>query len=141
MEHDLGWVGIEVGGYGSACEHSLWRAVKAVGIPPEIGGLTAGRLHIYRQALKGPIPDELGLLTNLRELDLGRNDLTGVMPASLGLLSNLTKMSAGNRLHGPLPPALGQLANLKSLRVQENSFPIPCGTGAGAAQDSRGCHA
>ena len=39
--------------------------------------------------MTGPIPAELGNLTNLEHLFLGGNELTGPIPAELGNLTNL----------------------------------------------------
>ena len=44
--------------------------------------------------LSGPIPAELGHLTNLESLNLSSNQLSGPIPAELGHLTNLE--SAGS---------------------------------------------
>ena len=46
-----------------------------------------------RHGLNGPIPPELGKLTNLVHLDLCMNDLTGSIPPELGNLTNLQDLS------------------------------------------------
>ena len=78
--------------------------------------------------LKGPIPTELGTLTNLELLWLGRNDLSGPIPTELGTLANLESLDlGGNSLSGPIPTELSSLANLESLDLGGNSLsgPIP----------------
>ena len=52
----------------------------------------------------GLIPTELGLLSNLKELDFSFNKLTGSIPSELGLLTYLTSINlSGNELIGTFP--------------------------------------
>ncbi|KAJ1393469.1 Leucine-rich repeat [Sesbania bispinosa] len=52
----------------------------------------------------GPIPDELGNLTNLKVLDLHKNNLNGSIPVSLGQLTGLMSLDlSGNKLTGSIP--------------------------------------
>lgn len=94
------------------------------GIPPEWGQLTALRyLALYTNdttdGLSGPIPDELGLLSELVELNVSQQDLSGPIPAFLGEMSNLQALSLfGNQFEGLLPAALGDLAALQYLDVR-----------------------
>ncbi len=58
--------------------------------------------------LSGPIPAELGDLSNLTYLSLGENGLSGPIPAELGELSKLTHLNlVANALLDPIPPELG----------------------------------
>ena len=59
--------------------------------------------------LTGPIPPELGSLTRLERLVLGRG-----RPAEEG--------APANRLFGPIPPELGMLANLQVLSLGYNEL-------------------
>ena len=59
-------------------------------------------LNIPHYSLKGPLPAELGRLTNLRELDLRYNELSGSIPAELGGLTNLKVLNlTANEGHVP----------------------------------------
>ena len=90
------------------------------------GSLT--HLVLIQNQLAGPIPSELGSLSNLTELSLIGNELTGPIPSELGSLSNLTLLSLEyNQLTGPIPPELGNLANLRGLGLGRNQLtgPIP----------------
>ena len=85
-------------------------------------------VFIHVEILWGPIPPELGQLTNLTNLNLGYNQLTGPIPLELTQLTNLTSLNlGGNRLTGPIPTELGQLTNLEYLYLGYNQLtgPIP----------------
>ncbi|ORX34884.1 hypothetical protein BCR36DRAFT_375870 [Piromyces finnis] len=57
------------------------------------------------------------------DIDLDLNDLIGPIPPELGNLSNLkTLFLAHNELSGSIPPELGNLSNLKSLNLAENNL-------------------
>ena len=86
------------------------------------------RCGCWTTGLTGPIPAELGDLTNLQELWLDRNRLTGPIPAALGALTNLqTLRLMDNELTGPIPAELGALTNLQTLDLGSNRLtgPIP----------------
>ena len=57
------------------------------GIEVEDSAVT--RLYLNANALTGPIPPELGQLTNLQSLWLSHNELSGPIPSELGQLTNL----------------------------------------------------
>ena len=104
-------------------------------------------------ALSGPLPLELGQLTQLESLDLDNNQFSGTIPLSFGGLTNLTYLSlaendlsgsvpAGvgdftsniayidlhnNHFSGELPPQIGQLTQLTNLLINGNRFsgPLP----------------
>jgi hypothetical protein len=72
----------------------------------------------------GPLPTELGLLSNsLRALELGSNPFTGKLPSELGHLTLLQTLSIEhNRLTGSLPLELNSLKRLKVLELGHNFF-------------------
>ncbi|KAH6835663.1 hypothetical protein C2S53_010541 [Perilla frutescens var. hirtella] len=73
--------------------------------------------------ITSPIPNELGNLSNLLELNLGYNDLTGLIPTALGHLSNMQLLTIrGNKLQGPISDVLCNLKKLYSLDCSENRF-------------------
>lgn len=61
-----------------------------------------GNMTFYSNAITGMLVTELGLLLNLRHLDLGGNQLEGVIPTELRVLSQLRKscLSGASNMHG-----------------------------------------
>ena len=109
-------------------------------IPPELGNLTdLTRLDLAHNFLSGPVPTELGRLTDLESLNLGYNDLTGPIPAELGSLTDLESLHlGGNDLTGPIPAEFGKLGSLTWLWLFGNSLtgPIPAELGSLADLES-----
>lgn len=101
-------------------------------IPREIALLTSLKaLDLSLNALgAAPLPTELGLMTNLRDLRISFSRAPGKIPTELSQLTNLIILDLfGNALHGPIPTALGRLTNLEWLNVGGNNQnltgPIP----------------
>ncbi len=98
-------------------------------IPDALGGLTAlTELDLHENQLSGPIPDALGDLTALTALNLAGNQLSGPIPDALDDLTALTFLGlSDNQLSGPIPDALGDLTALTFLGLSDNqlSGPIP----------------
>jgi len=81
------------------------------------------RLHLWSWGLAGTIPDSLGNLTNLEELNLTFNSLAGTIPDSLGNLTNLRILELrDNDLTGTIPASLGNLRNLQLLYLWDNNL-------------------
>ena len=71
--------------------------------------------------LAGPIPAELGNLSNLKSLDLSQ-PVVAEIPGELGNLSNLESLNlSSNELTG-IPGELGNLSNLESLNLSSNEL-------------------
>ena len=92
-------------------------------IPPELGRLTnLERLQLHENGLSGPIPPELGQLANLIFLSLSINELSGPIPPELGQLTILERLWLhGNQLSGPIPVELGNLTGLTELRIDSDT--------------------
>ena len=76
---------------------------------------------MFDSGLTGPIPRELGNLTNLIGLDLGGNALSGSVPSNLGNLTKLESLSlVGNALTDPIPQAFFELSRLEKLWLLNN---------------------
>lgn len=108
-------------GWGTADPYCNW-----YGVICEAGHVKL--LDLSGNQLSGPIPPEMGNLSNLKGLDLTRNQLSGLIPPELGNLLNMEILNLWeNQLRGPIPPELGNLSNLRYLSLENNqlSGPIP----------------
>ena len=114
------WHGVVTNSDGRVAELWLWGNQLRGPIPAELGELTELQtLDLRSNRLTGPIPAELGDLTDLRRLYLRSNQLTGPIPAELGDLTNLESLwLSNNNLTGPIPAWLGNLTDLESLRLE-----------------------
>ena len=81
------------------------------------------QLALEANGLTGPIPFEIGSLTDLRRLSLQNNHLSGAIPGQLGNLANLEYLNLReNMLRGVIPPELSRLTNLKELYLAGNQL-------------------
>uniref|UniRef100_A0A0D9WDP6 non-specific serine/threonine protein kinase n=1 Tax=Leersia perrieri TaxID=77586 RepID=A0A0D9WDP6_9ORYZ len=68
--------------------------------------------------LSGPLPKELGNLTNLLSLGISFNNYSGQLPEELGNMTNLQRMRASdNEFTGKIPDYLGSMPNLEDIRI------------------------
>ena len=123
------WYGVGTDSAGRVTTLALWDNGLAGPIPAELGSLTnLTYLELGHDELTGSIPAELGNLINLQGLLLWnefgfRSQLTGSIPAELGNLTNLVTLSLeGNQLTGSIPAELGNLINLDSLFLSNNEL-------------------
>ena len=107
-----------------------WVGVAVSGTPPRITGLWFDRLNVPGRP--GPLPPDLGELTQLQVLQLNHNQFAGPIPIELSRLPELRSLNlAGNALTGNIPPELGQLTRLTRLDLRDNQLtgPIPAELG------------
>lgn len=103
-------------------------------IPTEIGLLTdMWELNLWRSSLTGTIPTELWQLTRMFMIDLDMNELTGTLSSGLGQFTNLTQCQFNtNKLTGTLPhKAVNHVGKLTHLSFRSNLFSGSLPTQAG----------
>ncbi|KAF8018831.1 hypothetical protein BT93_H3662 [Corymbia citriodora subsp. variegata] len=79
--------------------------------------------HLARNLLNGPLPQELGNMSSLVELDVSDNRLSGVIPPTLGECIMLERLDLGNNLfEGSIPSSLSALKSLHLLDLGRNKL-------------------
>jgi len=80
-------------------------------------------LWLQRNQLSGPIPPQIGNLTELQSLGLDTNQLSGPIPPQISNLTALTTLRLSkNELSGPIPPQIGNLTVLQVLWLYDNQL-------------------
>ncbi len=118
------WYGVTLDANGRVTELALVSNNLNGYIPPEIGLLTEMiDLNLSVNHLTGHLPEEIGNLTKLTDLYLLSNNLEGKIPASIGNLVNLQYLRlSSNQLSDTIPSQLGNLTNLISLELDNNNL-------------------
>uniref|UniRef100_A0A0E0LS89 non-specific serine/threonine protein kinase n=1 Tax=Oryza punctata TaxID=4537 RepID=A0A0E0LS89_ORYPU len=92
-------------------------------VPSFFGKYPMQYLSLAINPLSGPLPKELGNLTNLISLGISLNNFTGNLPEELGNLTKLEQLyidSSG--FSGPFPSTISKLKKLKILWISDNDF-------------------
>ncbi|XP_057858723.1 probable LRR receptor-like serine/threonine-protein kinase At2g23950 isoform X3 [Cryptomeria japonica] len=91
-------------------------------LPAEIGLLSnLNSLILTSNLIEGNIPNEIANLTNLHTLRLDNTHLSGTIPSDIQQLSSLEYLYLGNcSFSGPIPTEIGKLNNLKVLTLWGN---------------------
>uniref|UniRef100_UPI00143054DB leucine-rich repeat domain-containing protein n=1 Tax=Maribellus sediminis TaxID=2696285 RepID=UPI00143054DB len=80
-------------------------------------------VNLYNNNLYGTIPAEIGNLTNLKELSLGRNLISGTIPSDIGNLDSLEYLFIHMcQLEGEIPQSISNLSQLKHLSLFRNNL-------------------
>ena len=93
-------------------------------IPTEYVTLTKLSVLRIHGGIDGSLPSALFTsLTNLIEMDLGRNNFSGSLPSEISKLTELTGLSLmENNLIGSIPSTIGDMKGLQSLILDSNKF-------------------
>ena len=120
-----GWYGVDTDADGQVTGLYLSGNHLQGQIPAEIGGLSRLQsLELGRgYALTGPLPEEFFDLSELRYLYLRRFNLGGPLPPEIARLTQLQSLHlSSSGLGGPLPPEIAQLTNLNYLDLGYNDL-------------------
>jgi hypothetical protein len=80
-------------------------------------------LDLSYNSLSGPLPSEVGTMTNLNELILSGNQLSGQIPSSIGNCIVLQKLLLDkNSFEGSIPQSLGNIKGLNILNLTVNKL-------------------
>ncbi|KAK8564097.1 hypothetical protein V6N13_005688 [Hibiscus sabdariffa] len=80
-------------------------------------------IDLSENTLVGPIPNEIGELSELHSLNLSNNRLTGHIPTSFENLKNLESLDLShNNLTGPIPPGITQITTMAKFSVAFNNL-------------------
>ena len=87
------------------------------------GEVTSLHFNKFYTGLWGTLPTEVGLLTQLTNLDLGITSLEGTIPTELGNLSALTFLQLHSTgITGTIPTELGLLTALSTLALYDSNI-------------------
>ncbi|WP_350284387.1 DUF5018 domain-containing protein [uncultured Croceitalea sp.] len=91
-------------------------------LPSEVGQLKELQsLSVYGSRQLASVPEEIGNLTKLINLNLGWCNLSSV-PSTLGNLTNLTDLRIDENGLQEVPKEIGNLINVKTLQLQKNQI-------------------
>ncbi|WRX13120.1 Serine-threonine/tyrosine-protein kinase [Theobroma cacao] len=80
-------------------------------------------LYMGENQITGSLPEGIGNLVNLNDINMGNLFLTGNIPVSMGKLQNLEGLSLpSNHLSGKIPSSVGNLSRLSKLDLSNNNF-------------------
>ncbi|KAK4706887.1 hypothetical protein R3W88_033604 [Solanum pinnatisectum] len=83
-------------------------------------------LNLYGCQFSGSIPDSIGNLTQITELDLSLNHFTGHIPSTISILKHLTIFGlTSNSFSGEIPDVFSNLQKLRYIDFFNNSFNGP----------------
>uniref|UniRef100_A0A7S0RG98 Leucine-rich repeat-containing N-terminal plant-type domain-containing protein n=1 Tax=Pyramimonas obovata TaxID=1411642 RepID=A0A7S0RG98_9CHLO len=121
LEDTPEWIACEANPEGCTLLEVYNRVVKGT-IPTEIGLFTnLERLSLYNAQVNGTIPSEIGNLQKLTIFNVHNNYLNGRIPTEMGNMTSLVHLFAySNFLSGNLPEELGNLHDLEALFLSKN---------------------
>ena len=118
------WFGVQTDAQGRVTQLELSYNGLTGPIPPELGDLSEmGSINLQGNRLSGAIPPEFAQMSRLYGLNLSGNSLEGNIPGGLVQLEHLVYLDvSNNRLSGEVSDWPTNLASLSQLRISDNDF-------------------
>ncbi|KAI3860661.1 hypothetical protein MKW92_053892, partial [Papaver armeniacum] len=92
-------------------------------IPKVWGYMKLVDISLFGNRLSGPVPEEIGNITTLKNLALEINQLSGHLPQKLGDIVGINRIVlSSNNFTGEVPPTFYKLTNLTDFRISDNQF-------------------
>ncbi|KAI3985170.1 hypothetical protein MKX01_014529, partial [Papaver californicum] len=92
-------------------------------IPKEWGSMKLVDISLVGNRLSGPVPEEIGNITTLKELVLDFNQLSGPLPQKLGDIVGINRiLLSSNNFTGGVPQTFSKLTSLADFRINDNQF-------------------
>ncbi|MBF0451375.1 MAG: DUF1566 domain-containing protein [Candidatus Magnetomorum sp.] len=127
----MGDLSTECSWYGVVCENNA-HVIKLIlpennlsgTLPQELGNIpNLNELDMHGNTLTGVLPTHIGDLINLDKIDLSDNLLTGNLPSEWGNIEGLLLLKLDhNQLSGTIPSTIGNMQYLQSIRLESNLF-------------------
>jgi Leucine-rich repeat (LRR) protein len=109
---------LNASGWLSPDDECTWYGTSCIG-DSATSSLTG--LQLTNNQLSGSIPNELSLLTTIKNFSLTGNALRATIPTAIGLMTSLTVLDlSSNSLSGTLLTEIGRLSSLNTLLLQDN---------------------
>lgn len=118
------WPGVVCDGNGRVMTLNL-NAFNLTGpLPAEIGDLSQLKyLLLVDNNLNGSLPASIGNLAQVEILYLDQNNFSGTIPASIGNLDNLLDLGiTSNQFSGSIPPSIGDMESIVQLVFADNQL-------------------
>ncbi|KAH0760402.1 hypothetical protein KY290_016475 [Solanum tuberosum] len=129
---------VSVGNFSKSLETFHASACNIKGkIPNEVGNLSSLLdLNLYGNNLVGSIPTSIGNLRNIQRFNLSNNYLTGFIGDNICKLQHLGEIYLGqNQLSGSLPNCLGNVTSLRLIYLDSNKLSSNIPTSLGNLKD------
>ncbi|XP_026404701.1 probable leucine-rich repeat receptor-like serine/threonine-protein kinase At3g14840 isoform X1 [Papaver somniferum] len=92
-------------------------------IPKAWGSMKLVNISLVGNRLSGPVPEEIGNITTLKELELDFNQLSEHLPEKLGDILGIKRiLLSSNNFTGEVPQTFSKLTSLEDFRINDNQF-------------------
>ena len=110
--------------------HCLWK-----GVTCDVGGRTI-KIELKANGLSGRLSSSIGMLKDLRVLDISNNDIKDTIPSEIGLLEQLEYLKLSfNQFQREVPPEIENLQKLKLFQAHGNRITGTVTLSAGLVPD------